>query len=216
MPSGNRARPAFGAPEHVPPSGLRTWGGRTEGPIVPTALKMKGEIITSRKEERWEWGLGGSSKNGQEKNLTILMQEEEKSEGCIPTKASKRKEWQTRPQLCLLSHPRTKVGLLTGPFRERGADEREGNKDLDFLLDLAEKEGKLIKCSDINKYCGTGGNWKHGTASRTQEPLLFLLRSCTPLPTPSGPGAGLPGPSTARGPLNTQHSNGDKRCSFSL
>lgn len=146
----------------------------------------------------------------------ILMQEEEKSEGCVPTKARKRKEWQARPRLCLLSHPRTKVGLLTGPFRKRGADGREGNKDLGYLLDLAEKEGKLIKRSYINKYCGTGGNRKHGTVSRTQGPSLFLLRSCTQLPTPPRPRAGRPGPSTARGPLNTQHTNDDEGCSFSL
>lgn len=68
------------------------------------------------------------------------MQEEEKSEGCIPTKASKRKEWQTRPQLCLLSHPRTKVGLLTGPFRERGG-RRKGRKQGPRLFIRLSREG---------------------------------------------------------------------------
>lgn len=127
----------------------------------------------------------------------ILMQEEEKSEGCVPTKARKRKERQARPRPCLLSHPRTKVGLLTGPCRERGADVREGSKGLDFLLDSAEKEGKLIKCSYISKYCGTGGNWKRDQRAGLRGPR-FSFRApalgCQRHPGPALAGRGLPQP----------------------
>lgn len=127
----------------------------------------------------------------------ILMQEEEKSEGCVPTKARKRKERQVRPRPCLLSHPRTKVGLLTGPCRERGADVSEGNKGLHFLLDSAEKEGKLIKRSYISKYCGTGGNWKRDQRAGLRGPR-FSFRApalgCQRHPGPALAGRGLPQP----------------------
>lgn len=143
--------------------------------------------------------MGWSSKNGQEKKLTmILMQEEEKSEGCVPTKARKRKERQARrPRPCLLSHPRTKVGLLTGPCRERGADVREGSKGLDFLLDSAEKEGKLIKCSYISKYCGTGGNWKRDQRAGLRGPRFSFRAPALGCQRHLGPalaGRGLPQP----------------------
>lgn len=55
-----------------------------------------------------------------------LMQDAEKSEGCISTRACMRKEWEVQTRLCLRRHPRTKIV----PFRERGADGKYGNKDL--------------------------------------------------------------------------------------
>lgn len=86
------------------------------------------------------------------------MQEEEKSEDCISTKASQRKEWEMKTRRCLLSQPRTKIGLLICALGGGGAGGKEGNEDPDFVLALAEKNEKLIKCSYIKKYCESGRN----------------------------------------------------------
>lgn len=78
-----------------------------------------------------------------------------------------------------------------------GADVREGSKGLDFLLDSAEKEGKLIKCSYISKYCGTGGNWKRDQRAGLRGPR-FSFRApalgCQHHPGPALAGRGLPQP----------------------
>lgn len=136
------------------------------------------------------------------------MQEEGKSEDCISTKARQRKEGEMKTRRCLLSQPRTKIGLLICALGEAGADGKERNKDPDFVLASAEKNGKLIKCSYIKKkYCKSGGNSKHRTAPRTltfpraqrpdTNPSTQIPTTC---PRPGGPGT----PFTPSTPMATR------------
>lgn len=80
------------------------------------------------------------------------MQDAEKSEGCASTRACTRKEWEVQMRLCLQRHPRTKISLLICTLQRKGSRwkvREQGPRT--FLLDLAEKNGKLIKCSYIKK-----------------------------------------------------------------
>lgn len=112
------ARPAFGAQQtsvHLRRQEI--------GPYCVYSLEDERRNNYLQKGRKVRMGLGRNSKNGQEKKKADndLMQDAEKSEGCISTKACTREEQKVQTRLCFRRHPRTKISLLICALQRKGS-----------------------------------------------------------------------------------------------
>lgn len=132
------------------------------------------------------------------------MQEEEKSEGCVSTKASEGEEWETetgrgRASRASRAIPGTKISLLICALWRQGSGCKVREQGLDFLLHRVEENEKLNKCSYMKKNTASLEGTKSPDPQAARQPLASpwvpLRADINPTRTQGWP---------ARGPTNTE------------